>query len=169
MTDTQHSSAPPADRDLMVASAPTRRAEALLASAALPPLTARTTRRGFFPWLGAAWLAFTAGFAMIGATIGRFFFPNALFEPPSMFKAGFPSEYEVGVVDERFKAKYGVWIVRDEHTIYALSTVCTHLGCPPNWLSAERKFKPTRSLQVRPSNPPAMGQSCNGKSIDVSS
>ncbi|MCH7618738.1 MAG: ubiquinol-cytochrome c reductase iron-sulfur subunit, partial [Candidatus Marinimicrobia bacterium] len=25
--------------------------------------------------------------------------------------------------------------------IYALSTVCTHLGCTPNWLSAEGKFK----------------------------
>ena len=25
--------------------------------------------------------------------------------------------------------------------IYALSTVCTHLGCTPNWLSAENKFK----------------------------
>jgi cytochrome b6-f complex iron-sulfur subunit len=125
----------------MVASAPTRRAEALLATAGVPQFSTRTTRRGFFPWLGAAWLAFTAGFAMIGATIGRFFFPNVLFEPPSTFKAGFPTEYEVGVVDERFKAKFGVWIVRDEHSIYALSTVCTHLGCPPNWLSAERKFK----------------------------
>ena len=25
--------------------------------------------------------------------------------------------------------------------IYALSTVCTHLGCTPNWLEAEQKFK----------------------------
>ena len=25
--------------------------------------------------------------------------------------------------------------------IYALQSVCTHLGCPPNWLAAEQKFK----------------------------
>ena len=25
--------------------------------------------------------------------------------------------------------------------VYALSTVCTHLGCTPNWLEAEQKFK----------------------------
>ena len=25
--------------------------------------------------------------------------------------------------------------------MYALSTVCTHLGCTPNWLGSERKFK----------------------------
>ena len=25
--------------------------------------------------------------------------------------------------------------------IYALRTVCTHLGCTPNWLEGEQKFK----------------------------
>lgn len=57
------------------------------------------------------------------------------------FKAGLPSEYQVGKVDERFKIKYGVWIVRSADGIFALSTVCTHLGCTPNWLDAEKKFK----------------------------
>jgi cytochrome b6-f complex iron-sulfur subunit len=47
----------------------------------------------------------------------------------------------VGKVDERFKASYGVWIVREPDNFYALSTVCTHLGCTPNWLSSEGKFK----------------------------
>ena len=32
-------------------------------------------------------------------------------------------------------------MVRDKESIYALSTVCTHLGCTPNWLEAEKKFK----------------------------
>ena len=27
------------------------------------------------------------------------------------------------------------------NTIYALSTVCTHLGCTPNWREAEQKYK----------------------------
>ena len=41
----------------------------------------------------------------------------------------------------RWKNKYGVWIVRNADGIYALSTTCTHLGCTPNWLSSEQKFK----------------------------
>jgi cytochrome b6-f complex iron-sulfur subunit len=68
-------------------------------------------------------------------------FPNVLFEPPSAFKAGDPSELQVGMVDERFKERFGVWLVRDEAGIYALSSTCTHLGCTPNWLEAEQKFK----------------------------
>jgi cytochrome b6-f complex iron-sulfur subunit len=75
-------------------------------------------------------------------------FPNVLFEPPPTFKAGFPDEIQVGQVDERFKQRYAVWLVRtafDEYAkasgIFALSTVCTHLGCTPNWLEAEQKYK----------------------------
>ncbi len=48
---------------------------------------------------------------------------------------------KVGQVDERFKQRFAVWLVRDAEGIYALSTVCTHLGCTPNWLEAEQKFK----------------------------
>ena len=84
--------------------------------------------------------------AAVTAT-GRFMFPNVLFEPPSTFKAGLPDEIQVGQVDERFKQR--VWRVAgadpDIQTgaigIFALSTVCTHLGCTPNWLEAEQKFK----------------------------
>jgi len=44
-------------------------------------------------------------------------------------------------VDERYKDSQRVWIVRNQQGFYALSTICTHLGCTPNWLSAEQKFK----------------------------
>src|SRR6266496_998441 len=99
------------------------------------------TRREF-NWLALAWTAFTAAsVAGLTATM-RFMFPNVLFEPPKIFKAGFPDSYKPGEVDERFKQKYGVWIVRGEDNImYALIAICTHLGCPPNWLAAEQKFK----------------------------
>jgi cytochrome b6-f complex iron-sulfur subunit len=99
-------------------------------------------------WMGLAWGAFSAASAAALAATGRFMFPNVLNEPPQQFKAGFPNEYGMGV-DERWKEKFGIWIVRiaDEvvephgNGFYALITVCTHLGCTPNYLSAENKFK----------------------------
>jgi cytochrome b6-f complex iron-sulfur subunit len=98
-------------------------------------------------WLGLAWGAFSAASAAALAATGRFMFPNVLNEPPQQFKVGFPSEYGMGV-DERFKDKYGIWIIRtpddlEQHAsgFYVLISVCTHLGCTPNYLSAESKFK----------------------------
>ena len=102
------------------------------------------TRRA---WMGLAWGAFTAASAAALAATGRFMFPNVLNEPPQQFKAGFPNEYGMGV-DERWKEKFGVWIVRTPDDLvqrasgfYALIVTCTHLGCTPNYLSAEGKFK----------------------------
>ena len=98
-------------------------------------------RRQFLSWFVVAWVSFIAATGGALALVLRFMFPNVLFEPKSTFKAGFPDDYEVGMVDERWKVKYGVWMVRVAEGIYALSTVCTHLGCTPNWLSTEQKFK----------------------------
>jgi cytochrome b6-f complex iron-sulfur subunit len=99
------------------------------------------SRRGILSTLGLAWTMFTAaGAATLGAMV-RFLFPNVLYEPPQEFKAGYPQDFAVGKVDERFKKSYGVWIVREPQGFYALSTICTHLGCTPNWLASEEKFK----------------------------
>ena len=102
------------------------------------------TRRA---WMGLAWGAFSAASAAALAATGRFMFPNVLNEPPQQFRAGFPNEYGQGV-DERWKEKFGVWIVRTPDDVvarasgfYALLVTCTHLGCTPNYLSAEAKFK----------------------------
>ena len=98
-------------------------------------------RRSFIEWSVVGWSAFAAVVAGYGTMVTRFLFPNVLFEPVQTFRAGFPDDYEVGQVSERFKDQYGVWIVRDDEKIYALSTVCTHLGCTPNWLPSDTKFK----------------------------
>jgi cytochrome b6-f complex iron-sulfur subunit len=104
------------------------------------PFLQPVTRRSFLSLLGWAWVAFTA--ATMGAltTCLRFFFPNVTFEPPLKFKCGFPNTYSIGV-DQRLKESNRVWIVRSSEGFYALSTICTHLGCTPNWLEAEQKFK----------------------------
>lgn len=105
------------------------------------PDAGQTGRRGFFSVAAAAWAAFgTVNAVMLGA-MARFMFPNVVNEPPSSFKVGPPEEFAVGLVDERFKESHGVWLVRTIDGMYALSTVCTHLGCTPNWLPNESKFK----------------------------
>jgi cytochrome b6-f complex iron-sulfur subunit len=92
------------------------------------------------------------GFVSMGVTFGlwtlgtaRFMFPNVLTEPPSKFKVGFPSNFAPGQVETKFIPQYGVWVVNYEYNgkseIYALRSVCTHLGCTPNWLEGEQKFK----------------------------
>jgi cytochrome b6-f complex iron-sulfur subunit len=112
-----------------------------------PGAKALVPRRAFVSWMGVAWTAFAASMVATASATGRFMFPNVLFEPPATFKAGFPDEIQPQQVDERFKQRFGVWLVRDidpvtgENGIYALSTVCTHLGCTPNWLQGEQKFK----------------------------
>jgi cytochrome b6-f complex iron-sulfur subunit len=109
---------------------------------------AKVPRRSFLSWVTLAWVAFTASMLAAVTATARFMFPNVLFEPPPTFKAGYPNEIQIGQVDERFKQRFAVWLVRTAYDewgmatgIYALSTVCTHLGCTPNWLEAEQKFK----------------------------
>ena len=98
-------------------------------------------RRDFIKWSAIGWGAFAAVVGGYGTLVARFMFPNVLFEPVQTFRAGVPEDYEPRSVSERFKDQYGVWIVRDEERIVALSTVCTHLGCTPNWMPSDNKFK----------------------------
>ena len=98
-------------------------------------------RKSFLTTLSVGWVAFAAATGGFFTVLIRFLFPNVLFEPPQSFKIGFPDDFEQGKVDLRFKKQYNVWIVRDDEKITALSTVCTHLGCTPNWQETERKFK----------------------------
>lgn len=126
--------------------------ELTTSTSALPPATER--RRGFFRRIVAFFFGSLLATGMTTLTLTslawllgvvRFMFPNVLIEPPTRFRAGFPEDLSDGQVDGRFKTDFGVWIVRHEYDgrrqIYALRAVCTHLGCTPNWLEAEQKFK----------------------------
>ena len=86
-------------------------------------------RRSFISWITFAWITFAAALGGLLTMPLRLFFPNVLFEPPQSFKIGVPSDYEIDVVDLRWQDKFGTWIIRNTEGIYALSTVCTHLGC----------------------------------------
>jgi cytochrome b6-f complex iron-sulfur subunit len=93
--------------------------------------------------VGFSGLAATAAAWTLGTA--RFMFPNIVRLPPLRFPVGKPDAFAPGQVEERFKAQFGVWIVNAEYNgqqqIFALKSVCTHLGCTPNWLEAEQKFK----------------------------
>jgi cytochrome b6-f complex iron-sulfur subunit len=101
----------------------------------------KMNRKSFLTTLSVGWVAFAAATGGFLTVLVRYLFPNVLFEPPQSFKIGFPEDFEPGKVDLRFKKEYNVWIVRDDEKITALSTVCTHLGCTPNWQETDRKFK----------------------------
>ncbi len=96
-------------------------------------------RRKFF--FRAGWTTFVAfiGIVIIGSI--RFLFPRVLFEPSPIFKAGFPDEYLVGMVSTKWLKDYRVFLVREEKGLFAISAICTHLGCTPIWLDIENKFK----------------------------
>ena len=98
---------------------------------------------GSFMAMGFTALSVTGGLFTLG--LARYLFPNVLAEPPSKFKVGFKDGFPAGKVETKFVAQYGVWVVNGDFAgqqqIYALKTVCTHLGCTPSWLEAEQKFK----------------------------
>ncbi len=117
---------------------------------AKPAKAATEERRGVVSLIFGSFLAL--GFTSLSATTGlwtlgmaRFMFPNILTEPPSKFKVGPPNDFPPGKVEEKFKALFGIWVVNAEYAgqrqIVAIRTVCTHLGCTPNWLEGEQKYK----------------------------
>jgi len=94
--------------------------------------------------LSIGWIAFGVGAGVaVGPAFGRFMMPNVLEEPDSVVRVGSLNKYltmEPGAVNEDYKPK-GIWMIREDNRIAALSDICTHLGCIPNWLPNERIFK----------------------------
>lgn len=90
---------------------------------------AGTSRRDFLNEI-----AFSAlGIAAVGSAVVtyRYLSPNVLFEPPTTFRAGSPDLYPVNSVT--YLPDQQVYIVRTESGFFAVSAVCTHLGCITQW------------------------------------
>lgn len=97
------------------------------------------SRRDFFgrlSWGGLGAVSLVGMLAFIWSA-----FPRVLFLSPSTFRAGYPTDYPVGEVSEKYKQEFRVWIVHIPQGFYALSANCTHLGCTPRWISSENKYK----------------------------
>jgi cytochrome b6-f complex iron-sulfur subunit len=87
------------------------------------------TRRDFLNEATLAALG-VAGLGSVAVTY-QFFSPNVLFEPPMAFRAGTPALYPENSVT--FLQDQQVYIVRTSGGFYAVSAVCTHLGCITQW------------------------------------
>jgi cytochrome b6-f complex iron-sulfur subunit len=86
------------------------------------------------------WSAVTAFLAAWFIAFLRFFLPRTLFEPPTVFKIGYPSDYALGV-DTKWQQKYRIWVDRTPDRVFVIYARCTHLGCTPDWKASENKFK----------------------------
>ena len=85
------------------------------------------------------WLS---GLGAVGATtvggagvLADFVEPKVLFEPPTAFRLGKPDIFPVNSVTADYERQ--VYIVRTEVGFFALSAVCTHLGCITRWVEDE--------------------------------
>ncbi len=97
------------------------------------------SRRRF---LIAGWFGFLGFlFYCLSVTIIDFFKPKVLLEAPMSFKAGLPEEYPLNTVSTKWIEGQKVWLIRNEKGLYALSAICTHLGCTPRWVNEEGLFK----------------------------
>lgn len=96
------------------------------------------SRRKVLGFIG--WSTFWTTVAASLAGTVRYMIPAVIYEPSPIFKAGFPKDYPPGV-STKFLNSERVWIINDSGIIYALIAICTHLGCTPDWLETENKFK----------------------------
>jgi len=88
------------------------------------------------------WLS---GLGALGATaaggavvLADFVHPKVLFEPPTAFRIGKPDNFRVNSVTADYDRK--VFLVRTEVGFFALSAVCTHLGCITRWVEDEQSI-----------------------------
>ncbi|MGE5279008.1 MAG: ubiquinol-cytochrome c reductase iron-sulfur subunit [Acidobacteriota bacterium] len=88
-------------------------------------------RRDFLTRLGIGACAVAA--VGSGVVTLDFLKPKVLFEPPTTFRAGDPGDYPEGTV--RFNKERKAYVIGAPGGVYALSAVCTHLGCITRFLS----------------------------------
>jgi menaquinol-cytochrome c reductase iron-sulfur subunit len=96
------------------------------------------TRRSLLSrWgLGATLLALAGhAYALLRALV-----PNVLYEPPRRVKVGSPDEFAEGTT---LVEEHRLFIVRERNTFYAISAVCTHLGCTVKLVSLNQPRKIT--------------------------
>ncbi len=93
-------------------------------AAGLPVGGVSAGRRSFLQRLGTA--AAVLGFGGFAYQSVRSLVPNVLYEPPKRFKIGTPASLAEGVT---FLEDQRLYVFKEGKSVYAISAVCTHLGC----------------------------------------
>lgn len=92
------------------------------------------SRRYFLEIVGGGAIVSAAAGSVI--LTGQFLSPNVLLEPSLRFKAGSVENYPPDSIT--LNKEQTVFIIRaKEGYFYAMSAVCTHLGCIANWKSED--------------------------------
>jgi cytochrome b6-f complex iron-sulfur subunit len=95
------------------------------------------SRRGFFTLVGLVGLSVGTLAASILSL--RFLLPNVTYDEPLLFKVGAVADYPVGSTtifsDKRIALNH------DVDGFYAISLICTHLGCTPRWFQSDSMFR----------------------------
>ncbi len=114
------------------AAAPAKAKGAVVESTPDPPIN-KMRRRIVWASIAGALVTFFLMFV-------RFFLPREIFEPSSVFKIGYPSDYALGI-DTKWQQQYRIWVHKDPDRLFVIFARCTHLGCTPDWKASENKFK----------------------------
>ncbi len=83
------------------------------------------TRRDFLGKLATGSIVGAGAMAFIGVI--QLPLPKVFNEAPSVFKIGYPSDFQVNTY--KTVPQRNVFVLRDEQGFRALSAICTHLGC----------------------------------------
>jgi cytochrome b6-f complex iron-sulfur subunit len=97
-----------------------------------PEREEQTRRRFLFATGTTSVVAGVLGF--LGAT-ARYLFPNVLYEPPSRFAVGRPDDFPPGTAT--FLPEHRLFVFNGEAGFYAISSICTHLGCNVNHVQGD--------------------------------
>jgi cytochrome b6-f complex iron-sulfur subunit len=84
------------------------------------------SRREFVRHMMVGWGSLSLIAAVSAAGLMRFLLPNVLYEPPTVFRVGFPEGFPEGVTPIPEK---NVFVVRNGSAFHAISSICTHLRC----------------------------------------
>lgn len=73
----------------------------------------------------------------LGAT-ARYLFPNVLYEPPSRFPVGQPQDFPPE--SATFLPEDRLFVFNGAEGFYAISSICTHLGCNVRYEENRERF-----------------------------
>src|SRR6202162_630206 len=94
-----------------------------------PKAGGRFDRRQFFVKVGLGSLSSAAAGTAVFAS--QFLSPNVLYEPSPVVNAGKPEGYPMDSVT--LDVNSGIYLIHTKQGFFALSAICTHLGCMTAW------------------------------------